>query len=74
MAKSSVSTPTSWPAASPSELRAETLQMGYSLRRLLHELDDFLVPPAFDALAGGFLSGWLGAGGRRSGKSRSPIR
>jgi urease accessory protein len=30
-----------------SELRAETLQMGYSLRRLLHELDDFLVPAGF---------------------------
>ncbi len=33
-----------------SELRAETLQMGYSLRRLLHELQDFAVPAAFDAL------------------------
>ena len=33
-----------------SELRAETLQMGYSLRRLLHDLDDFPLPPAFDAL------------------------
>ncbi|WP_300449642.1 urease accessory protein UreF [Accumulibacter sp.] len=33
-----------------SELRAETVQMGYSLRRLLHELDDFPLPPAFDAL------------------------
>ena len=33
-----------------SELRAETVQMGYSLRRLLHDLDEFAVPPAFDAL------------------------
>lgn len=33
-----------------SELRAETLQMGYSMRRLLHDLDDFPVPAAFDAL------------------------
>lgn len=33
-----------------SELRAETLQMGYSLRRLLHDLDEFAVPPAFDAM------------------------
>ncbi|HNC21456.1 MAG: urease accessory protein UreF [Candidatus Accumulibacter sp.] len=33
-----------------SELRAETVQMGYSLRRLLHELDDFPLPPAFDSL------------------------
>ncbi len=33
-----------------SELRAETVQMGYSLRRLLHDLDDFPVPPALDAL------------------------
>ncbi|MBL8397368.1 MAG: urease accessory protein UreF [Candidatus Accumulibacter sp.] len=33
-----------------SELRAETVQMGYSLRRLLHELDDFPLPAAFDAL------------------------
>ena len=33
-----------------SELRAETLQMGYSLRRLLHELDDFALPEVFDAL------------------------
>ncbi|MCB1932309.1 MAG: urease accessory protein UreF [Candidatus Accumulibacter sp.] len=42
-----------------SELRAETLQMGYSLRRLLHELDDFAVPPAFDALPEvGFPVGW----------------
>jgi urease accessory protein len=42
-----------------SELRAETLQMGYSLRRLLHELDDFLVPPAFDALPDvSFPVGW----------------
>lgn len=32
------------------ELRAETLQMGYSLRRLLHELDDFPLPPVFDSL------------------------
>lgn len=42
-----------------SELRAETLQMGYSLRRLLHELDDFRLPPAFDALAEvSFPVGW----------------
>lgn len=42
-----------------SELRAETLQMGYSLRRLLHELDDFAVPPAYDALAEvSFPVGW----------------
>jgi urease accessory protein len=42
-----------------SELRAETLQMGYSLRRLLHELDDFLVPAAFDALPDvSFPVGW----------------
>jgi urease accessory protein len=33
-----------------SELRAETVQMGYSLRRLLHELDDFALPEVFDAL------------------------
>ena len=33
-----------------SELRAETVQMGYSLRRLLHDLDEFAVPPAFDAM------------------------
>ncbi|SBT08039.1 Urease accessory protein UreF [Candidatus Accumulibacter aalborgensis] len=33
-----------------SELRAETVQMGYSLRRLLHDLDDFPRPPAFAAL------------------------
>jgi len=31
------------------ELRAETLQMGYSMRRLLHELGDF-PPPLLDAL------------------------
>ena len=42
-----------------SELRAETLQMGYSLRRLLHELDDLVLPPAFDALAEvSFPVGW----------------
>ncbi|MCB1940806.1 MAG: urease accessory protein UreF [Candidatus Accumulibacter sp.] len=34
-----------------SELRAETVQMGYSLRRLLHELDDLPLPPAFDAMS-----------------------
>ena len=28
-----------------SELRAETVQMGYSLRRLLHDLEEFPVPP-----------------------------
>jgi urease accessory protein len=32
------------------ELRAETLQMGYSMRRLLHELGDF-APQLLDALA-----------------------
>jgi urease accessory protein len=42
-----------------SELRAETLQMGYSLRRLLHDLDDFTVPPALDALPEtAFPTGW----------------
>jgi len=34
-----------------SELRAETLQMGYSLRRLLLDLDDFALPPPSQALA-----------------------
>lgn len=33
-----------------SELRAETVQMGYSLRRLLHDLEDFPVPPTLDAM------------------------
>ncbi len=33
-----------------SELRSETVQMGYSLRRLLHELGDFPVPVACDAM------------------------
>ena len=33
-----------------SELRAETLQMGYSMKRLLHELGDF-PRPLFDAIA-----------------------
>jgi urease accessory protein len=33
-----------------SELRAETLQMGYSMKRLLHELGDFL-PALLDILA-----------------------
>ena len=33
-----------------SELRSETLQMGYSLRRLLRDLDDFPLPAALDAL------------------------
>jgi urease accessory protein len=33
-----------------SELRAETVQMGYSLRRLLHDVEDFPLPPALDAL------------------------
>ena len=33
-----------------SELRAETVQMGYSLRRLLHDLEDFPLPAVFDAL------------------------
>jgi urease accessory protein len=33
-----------------SELRAETVQMGYSLRRLLHDLDDFPLPPTFVSL------------------------
>jgi urease accessory protein len=32
------------------ELRAETLQMGYSMKRLLHELGDF-PPPLLDAVA-----------------------
>lgn len=32
------------------ELRAETLQMGYSMKRLLHELGDFS-PPLLDAIA-----------------------
>ena len=32
------------------ELRAETLQMGYSMKRLLHELGDF-PPPLLDAIA-----------------------
>jgi urease accessory protein len=32
------------------ELRAETLQMGYSMKRLLHELGDF-PPPMLDAVA-----------------------
>lgn len=32
------------------ELRAETLQMGYSMQRLLHELGDF-PPPLLDAIA-----------------------
>ncbi|MEF8719619.1 MAG: urease accessory UreF family protein [Candidatus Accumulibacter necessarius] len=42
-----------------SELRAETVQMGYSLRRLLHDLDDFPVPPALDALPEvAFPTGW----------------
>ncbi len=41
------------------ELRAETVQMGYSLRRLLHELEDFPLPPAFDALPEvAFPTGW----------------
>lgn len=41
------------------ELRAETVQMGYSLRRLLHDLDDFPVPPALDALPEvAFPTGW----------------
>lgn len=33
-----------------SELRAETVQMGYSLRRLLQELDDFPLPAALEAI------------------------
>ncbi|HCZ14882.1 MAG TPA: urease accessory protein UreF [Candidatus Accumulibacter sp.] len=42
-----------------SELRAETVQMGYSLRRLWHELGDFPVPPEFDALPEvSFPAGW----------------
>ncbi|QKS30617.1 MAG: urease accessory protein UreF [Candidatus Accumulibacter similis] len=42
-----------------SELRAETLQMGYSLRRLLRDLDDFTVPTALDALPEtAFPTGW----------------
>ncbi len=42
-----------------SELRAETVQMGYSLRRLLYDLEDFPVPPAFDALPEvAFPTGW----------------
>ncbi|MBL8373155.1 urease accessory protein UreF [Accumulibacter sp.] len=42
-----------------SELRAETVQMGYSLRRLLHDLDDFSMPPALDALPEvTFPTGW----------------
>ena len=42
-----------------SELRAETVQMGYSLRRLLHDLDDFPVPAALDALPEvAFPTGW----------------
>ncbi|MBE2257419.1 MAG: urease accessory protein UreF [Rhodobacteraceae bacterium] len=42
-----------------SELRAETVQMGYSLRRLLHELDDLPLPPAFDAMSEvAFPVGW----------------
>ena len=33
--------------------------MGYSLRRLLHELEDFPLPPAFDALPEvAFPTGW----------------
>lgn len=32
------------------ELRAETLQMGYSMKRLLHDLGDF-PPPLLDAIA-----------------------
>ena len=34
-----------------SELRAESVQMGYSLRRLLHDLDERSLPPAFDAMS-----------------------
>ena len=42
-----------------SELRAETVQMGYSLRRLLHDLENFPVPPALDALPEvAFPTGW----------------
>ena len=38
------------PFAETRELRAETLQMGYSMNRLLHELGDF-PPPLLDAIA-----------------------
>jgi urease accessory protein UreF len=53
-----------------SELRAETVQMGYSLRRLLHELDDFALPEALRCAPRSLFPGRLGAGRCRLGNRR----